>query len=76
MISIFLELLFGAREGIQQTQLRFRREQRLVIVRPMKIDQGVPYIFQNLQRGRRAIDELPIRSGYGESPFQDQIFFA
>ena len=42
MRSIFLELLFGARERIEQAQLRLRREQRLVIVRTVKIDKFVP----------------------------------
>ena len=45
MLSIFLELLFRARERIEQTQLRFGREQRLVIVRPVKIDQLITEIF-------------------------------
>ena len=62
MLSIFLELLFRARERIEQTQLRLGREQRLVIVRPVKIDQFIADILQDRQRRRRAVDELTIGS--------------
>jgi hypothetical protein len=63
MRSIFLELLFGARERIEQAQLRLRREQRLMIVRTMKIHEFIAKMFQHRQCRRRPIDELPIRSG-------------
>ena len=60
MLSIFHELLFCARERIEQAQLRLGREQRLVIVRAVKIDKFIAEIFQDRQRGWRTVDELPI----------------
>jgi hypothetical protein len=74
--SIFLELFLSARERIKQAQLRLWREQRLVIVRTMKINKFFPEIFQHRQCRWRPIDELPISPGRGESPLQDQIVFA
>ena len=45
LLSVFAELLLGACEGIEQAQLLVGREQRLVIVRAMKIDQFIAKIF-------------------------------
>src|SRR5436190_21041609 len=63
MLSIFLELLFSAREGIEQTQLRLGREQSLVIVRAVKIDEFIADVLQDRQRRRRAVDDVPIGCG-------------
>jgi hypothetical protein len=73
VISIFFELFLSARERIEQPQLRLGRQQRLVIVRPMKIDELIPEIFQDRQRRWRTVNELSIGSSGGESPLQDQI---
>ncbi len=51
MVSIFGEPLFSARERIKQAQLGLRREQRLVIMRSVKIDKFITEIFQGRQGG-------------------------
>jgi len=76
MLSIFIELFLSPRERIKQAQLRIRREQRLVIVRPMEIDKVVSEILQDREDGGRTIDELAIGSGRGESALQDEIALA
>ena len=47
MPSVFVELPFRARKRIEQAQLRLGREQRLVVVRAVKIDEFIAQIFQN-----------------------------
>src|ERR1041385_2845954 len=66
MFTILFKLLVGARERIKQAQLRLRREQRLVIMRSMKIDKFIPEMLQGRQSCRRTIDELPISSCGGK----------
>src|SRR5712691_3696825 len=76
MFSIFLELRFGSRERIEQVELLFRREQRLVIVRAVKIDQGIADVFQDRQGGGRSVDELTIVARGGKCSLNDKIIRA
>ena len=71
MLPIFLKLLFSPRERIKQAQLRLGREQRLVIVRPMKIDKLVAELFQDRQRRWRTVDELTRAAGNRETALDD-----
>ena len=64
-LSIFLELRFGARERVEQIQLFIRRKQRLVIMRPMKIDKVIAELFQDRQCGGRTVDELAVGAARG-----------
>ena len=76
MLSIFLQLIVGARERIEQSQLFVGRKQRLVIVRPVKIDKFVAQVFQDRQGGGRAVDELAIGPARGKRSLQNQIVTA
>src|SRR6266536_4949738 len=76
MLSIFVELFFGARERIEQAQLCLGRKQRLMIVRDMKIDQIVAKTFQNRQCGWRTIDELARAASSRKAAFDDEIVLA
>src|SRR5439155_16078902 len=76
MLSIFVDLAFGARKRIEQCQLCLGRKQRLVIVRAMKIDKIVSEIFQNRQCGWRAVDELAGPSGSRKAALDDEIVLA
>ncbi len=76
MLSILIKLLLRAGEGIEQLQLFLRREQRLVIVRPVKIDQFVPELFQDRQCGGRAVDELAVGAAAGKRALENQLALA
>ena len=73
MLLILCELLFGARDRIEQVELFVGREQRLVIVRAVKIDQRIADIFQDRQRRRRAVDELAIGASCRKCALNNQI---
>src|SRR5438876_7408671 len=75
MLPVFVELLLSARERIEQAQLCFGRKQRLVVVRPVKIDQFVAEILQDRQCRGRTVDELPSASGGRETSLDDEIVF-
>ena len=47
-----------------------------MIVRAVKIDQGVADVFQDRQRSRRAIDELTIGAGRGKCSLNNKIVAA
>ena len=47
MFSVFRQRRLGVREAVEQRELPFRREKRLVIVRAVQIDQLVADRFQN-----------------------------
>jgi hypothetical protein len=74
-LPIFIELVFGTRERIKQAQLRLGREQRLVIVRPVKIDEVVAELFQDRQCRWRTVDELTRAAGNREAALDDQVIF-
>ena len=59
MLLILVELAFSPGKRIEQAQLRLGREQRLVIVRSVKIDKVIAEAFQHGQCRWRAVDELP-----------------
>ena len=61
------ELFFRPRKRIEQIELPVGREERLVIVRAVKIDQRVADIFQDRQRRGRTVDELAIGAGNGKT---------
>ncbi len=46
-------------KAVEQGELAFRGEERLVIVRPMQIDQLVADRLEQGERGRGAVDEMP-----------------
>ena len=73
MLSIPLELFVSARERIKQAQLRLRREQRLVIVRAVKINKFIAEIFQDRHRRRRTVDELARSTSSRETSLDDEI---
>ena len=75
MLPVFVELLLSARERIEQAQLCFGRKQRLVVVRPVKIDQFVAKILQDRQCRGRTVDELPSTSGGRKASLDDEIVF-
>src|SRR2546426_54515 len=76
MLSIFVDLAFGARKRIEQAQLCLRRKQRLVIVRSMKINKIVSEIFQDRQCSWRTIDELARARADRETSLNDEIVLA
>ena len=61
------------REGVHDGQLTRRLQQGLMIVGPVNVDQPLSDIRQHAQRGRGAIHELPVCSGGGEGPFQEEL---
>ena len=63
LFPIFVEPFLCARERIEQAQLLLGRKQRLMIVRPMKIDKVVAEIFQDRQCGWRTVDKLTSAAG-------------
>ena len=63
MLLILVELAFSAGKRIEQAQLRLCREQRLVIVRPVKIDKVIAETFQHGQRRWRTVDKLTSAAG-------------
>ena len=60
-------------EGVEQAELPFRAEQRLVIVRPVQIYEQVAELLEHGQRRRRAVDELPVSPRLREGAFDDEI---
>src|SRR5436190_13909310 len=76
MFSIFIELFVSPGERIEQAELGFRREQRLVVVWAMKIDEFVAELFQDRQGCWRTIDKLPSAAGNREAALDDQVIFA
>ena len=46
--------------GIEHRELALGRKQRLVVVRPVQVDQVVAEPLQQAQRHRRIVDELPV----------------
>ena len=75
MFVILVELPACPRERIEQLQLLVSRQQRLMIVRPVKVDQFVAKIFQDRQGGRRAIDELAVCAACRKRALDDEITF-
>src|SRR5262249_18006997 len=76
MLLIFGELFFRARERIEQVELLVRREQRLMIMRAVKIDERVTDALQDRQGGGRTVDELAIRSTRGKRALNNKIIAA
>ena len=46
-----------------------------MVVRPVQIHEPFPDVGENIERGRRAIDELAIRARAGERAFKDELMF-
>src|SRR4029434_4242941 len=59
-----------------QPSVRRGLQQRLVIVRSMKIDKVIAELFQNRQCCWRSVDELARASGDGETSLDDEIVLA
>jgi hypothetical protein len=61
------------RESVKNIALPQWIEQRLMIMRPVHIDEFPSQAGQRLQRGRRTIDELAICPRNRENPLQNQL---
>src|SRR5947207_8506669 len=64
------------RVAVEKRKLPLWRQKRLVIVRPMKIDQFVAELLENSQRRRRSVDKLAVRAGRRKTAFHDQLAVA
>jgi hypothetical protein len=53
-------------EGVQNVQLAGRMQERLMLVRPVHIDQFLAQRGEHLERGGGTVDELAIGPGSGE----------
>ena len=66
-----LALQFSKR--IENSQLPRGVEQRLVVVWPVDVHQPFADGAKGLQRGRRAVDELPVGTGGGEGALEHEL---
>ncbi len=73
MLGASRALRLGAGIRIEERELLLARKQRLMIVRPMKIDERFAQFFQDGQRRRAAVDELPVRPRCREDPFHEKL---
>ena len=69
----FAQRLAGVRVAVEKRELPLQRQKRLVIVRPVQIDQFVAEFLENAQRGGGSVDELPVRPGCGKAPPYNQV---
>jgi hypothetical protein len=60
-------------EGVQNVQLAGRMQERLMLVRPVHIDQFLAQGGEHLERGGGTVDELAVGPGGGEDAFEDQL---
>jgi len=59
----------GMRIAVEKRKLPLWRQERLVIVGPMEIDQFVAEFLENSQRRRGSVDKLAVRAGRGKTAF-------
>ncbi len=62
----------GPAESVEQIELPLGAQERLVVVRPMQIDQKVAQLLEHGERRRRAVDELPVAARLGEGALDDE----
>src|SRR5918911_5502671 len=75
MAPVLSHGLFGAGISIKKRELFFGRQQRLMIMWSVQIDQLVPYFLENCQSGWTTVDELTVYTCARECPLNDEIIF-
>ena len=75
VVKVFVFAPQRARLGkaVEQLALFVDREERLVIVRPVEIDERSAQRVEHGQRCGAGVDELPVGPGAGEGPLEDEL---